>query len=202
MVYQIARSETPEWHEARRRGVSATSVARAAASQLAFDTEVEQLAHPVEISDNEYMRFGRDWENWIIDNLPKEHNITHNDWLIAKDDKQNAWQLATPDGNNPDWSAIAEVKTTGKDWDGKTIPIQYRRQVQWQLHVTGAEYCVFGWLLRVDTTDHGFQPGWYEPKHAIIGRDNEMISQLIDVAERLQIATIYTEKWEREDGTF
>lgn len=197
MVYKIAKSGTIEWHEARRRGVSATSVARAAASTTAFDAEVEQLTNPVEISDNEYMRFGRDWEEWIISSIPTDYGIVHNDWLVAKDDLQNSWQLATPDGNNPDWTTIAEVKTTGKDWDGKAIPIQYRRQVQWQMHVTGATRCVFAWLLRVDGPN-GFQPGWFEPKHVIIERDDKMITDLVSVAERLQMATIYTEQLMRE----
>lgn len=197
MVYKIAKSGTIEWHEARRRGVSATSVARAAASQTAFDAEVEQLTNPVEISDNDYMRFGRDWEEWIISNIPPEYGIKHNDWLVARDERENAWQLATPDGNTDDWQTIAEVKTTGKDWEGKTIPIQYRRQVQWQMHVTGATRCVFAWLLRVDGPN-GFQPGWFEPKHVIIERDDTMITELVTVAERLQMATIYTEQLMRE----
>lgn len=209
MVIKVAKSDTREWHEARRRGVSATSVARAAASDKAFTAEVEQLVHPVEIGDNEYMRFGREWEQWIIDNLNPGYGIVHNDWLVAKDDKQNAWQLATPDGANSDWSIIAEVKTTGRDWEYRggrqksehtAIPIQYRRQVQWQLHVTGATECVFAWLLRVAHHETGFQPGWFEPKHVVIQRDEEMISQLIQVAERLQEATIYQEKWERENN--
>lgn len=199
MVFKIAKSGTPEWFAARRKGVSATSVARAAASERAFDAEVDQLVYPVEITDNDYMRFGREWEEWIIDNIPGEYGIVHNDWLVARDDKANHWQLATPDGGNTDWSVIAEVKTTGKDWDGKQVPIQYRRQVQWQLYVTGAERCVFAWLLRVDGPN-GFQPGWFEPKHVIIERDYKMISELIRVAERLQMATIYTEELERMNG--
>lgn len=193
MVSKVARSGTPEWFAARRQGVSATSVARAAASKLAFDAEVEQLTNPVEIADNAYMKFGRDWEEWLVSNLPKEYEIVHNDWLVARDGYANRWQLATPDGNNADWTTIAEVKTTGKDWEGKTIPIQYRRQVQWQIYVAEATRCIFAWLLRVDGPN-GFQPGWFEPKHVIIERDDEMISQLVKVAERLQMATIYTER--------
>lgn len=201
MVYTIAKSGTPEWFEARRKGVSATSVARAAASDKAFDAEVDQLVYPVEIADNDYMRFGREWENWIIDNIPTKYGIKHNDWLVSQDDRANAWKLATPDGNNDDWTVIAEVKTTGKDWDGKAVPIQYRRQVQWQLYVTGAERCVFAWLLRVARHDTGeFTPGWFEPKHIVIERDETMISQLVEVAERLQMATIYTERMERMNG--
>ena len=92
--------------------------------------------------------------------------------------------MATPDGLNADWSIIAEVKTTGKDWDGNTIPIQYRRQVQWQLHVTGAKHCVFAWLLRVEDDNGVFAPAWLEPKVVIIDRDEDMIADLIDVAHR------------------
>lgn len=181
----VARSLTDEWYKARQHGVSATTVAKAASGPAGYDAELQNALFPEnnEIPDNEYMRFGRDYEEWIVDNLPQEYGIRHNDWLICGDGDYR-WHLATPDGLNEDWSLIAEVKTTGKDWDGSAVPIQYRRQVQWQLHVTGAQRCVFAWLLRTTSEFGDLTPAWLEPKHIIMERDEVMIAQLIDVSQR------------------
>jgi putative phage-type endonuclease len=190
----VALSGTDAWFEARRNGISATAVARAA-TPAGFDAEVRNMLEPVDIGDNDYMRFGRMWESWIVENLPAEYGIKHNNWLIHADGHK--WQLATPDGLNDDWSLIAEVKTTGKDWGANAIPIQYRRQVQWQMYVTGATACVFAWLLRIETAD-GFAPGWFEPKTIIIKRDERMIADLIQVAERLQMEMVHHDRWTQE----
>ena len=193
---KVALSGTDEWYTARRNGISATAVARAA-TPAGFIAEVENMLNPVDIGDNEYMRFGRDWEQWIVDNIPAQYGLKHNNWLIHADGAP--WQLATPDALNDDWSLIGEVKTTGKDWGDNAIPIQYRRQVQWQMHVAGAEACVFAWLLRIENQD-GFVPGWFEPKHIIIKRDDTMIAELVDVAERLQMEIVHHDQWELEKG--
>jgi putative phage-type endonuclease len=180
----IARSGTEEWYKAREYGISATTVAKAAAGPGGYNAELERALHPEAniIEDNPYMKFGRDWEQWIVEALPASYGITANDWLIAAAEQPR--HLATPDGLNADWSIIAEVKTTGKDWDGTAIPIQYRRQVQWQMYVTGATKCVFAWLLRVEDNNGIFAPAWLEPKIVIIDRDEDMIKDLIDVAQR------------------
>ena len=181
----VARSLTDEWYKARQFGVSATTVAKAASGPAGFDAELNRALFPEDnvVEDNAYMRFGRDWENWIVENLPAEYGIKPNDWLICGEG-QNRWHLATPDGLNKDWSIIAEVKTTGKDWANGKPPIQYRRQVQWQMHVTGAQRCVFAWLLRAEADNGDFVPAWLEPKHIIIERDEDMIADLIEVANR------------------
>lgn len=190
----VALSGTDAWYDARRSGVSATAVARAA-TPAGFAAEVENMLNPVDIGDNEYMRFGRDWEAWIVDNIPAQYGLTHNNWLIHAEG--HPWQMATPDAVNDDWSLIGEVKTTGKDWGDNAIPIQYRRQVQWQMYVTGAKACVFAWLLRIENQD-GFVPGWFEPKHIIIERDTNMIADLVTVAERLQMEMVNYDRWELE----
>jgi hypothetical protein len=165
--------------------VSATTVAKAASGPAGYDAELQKALFPEDniVEDNAYMKFGRDYEEWIVNGLPLEYRIKPNDWLI-RGDGDYRWHLATPDGLNDDWSIIAEVKTTGKDWEGSAIPIQYRRQVQWQLHVTGAQKCVFAWLLRATSQSGEFVPAWMEPKHIIMERDEAMIADLIEVAQR------------------
>lgn len=184
----VARSLTDEWYKARQFGVSATTVAKAASGPAGFDAELQRALNPEDhvVEDNAYMKFGRDWENWIVENLPQGFEIKANDWLICGVGADR-WHLATPDGLNADWSVIAEVKTTGKDWEGNKIPIQYRRQVQWQLHVTGARQCVFGWLLRAEADNGEFVPAWLEPKWVVMHRDEDMIADLKDVANRFII---------------
>jgi hypothetical protein len=65
----IARSGTPEWFHARRFGVSATTVAKAASGPGGYAAELEKVLHPEEhiVEDNDFMRFGRDWEKWIVE---------------------------------------------------------------------------------------------------------------------------------------
>jgi len=170
------------WLEARRQGVTATEVAQAA-TPAGFRDAVEQRKNPQPIEVNAYMEFGLVWEDWVIDKISLEYDIAPNDFLIAGEDCRH---LATPDGLSSDHRAIAEVKTTGKDWEKVSrLPLKYKRQVQWQLHVTGAEFAVVAWLLR-DVTDTGiFVPAWFRPKVGVLERDEDMIAGLVDVAGRL-----------------
>jgi predicted phage-related endonuclease len=114
--------------------------------------------------------------------LKNKHGVMPNDWLISSELCDH--YLCTPDGLTLDHDAISEVKTTGKDWNPVKIPLQYRRQVQWQLFVTGAEFCYFAWLLR-EERDGAFMPAWFEPKVITIDRDEEMIVSLVRVADDL-----------------
>lgn len=197
----LAQSGTQEWHDIRASGVSATAVAKAC-TPSGFAEIVREIWQGVEpIPDNEYMRFGREQEGNIVADLQAmDYDIEPNDWLIAAEGYTNRWQFATPDGLSSDHRTIAEVKTTGKDWgDWSKVPLHYKRQVQWQLYVTGAETCLFAWQLRT-TTDNGvFVPAWLEPKVVIVPRDEELIRELVTVSEKLQLELIYREQREQED---
>lgn len=177
----IARStDRDAWLTARRNGVSATEVA-AAATPSGFEFAIQRRKEYVETVPNDVMIFGTESESEIMRFAHQEHGVLPSDWLIAGEVERR--HMATPDGLSPDHSLIAECKTTGKDWE--TIPIAYRRQVQWQLYVTGAERCLFLWQLRVPD-DHGwFYMPWLEPKHVWIERDPKMITELVGVADRL-----------------
>lgn len=197
----LARSGSEEWHEIRKSGVSATAVAKAC-TPSGFAEAVREIWQGSEpIPDNEFMRFGREQEPNILADLQEMgYDIEPNDWLIAADGYTNRWQFATPDGLSTDHRTIAEVKTTGKDWgDWSKVPIQYRRQVQWQLYVTGAETCLFAWQLRAADGAGLFVPGWLEPKVLIVPRDEELIAELVRVSETLQLELIYREQAALED---
>jgi putative phage-type endonuclease len=177
-------SEHLAWMDARRNAITATQVA-GAATPAGFKEAVAYAQAPVEIEDNDYMRFGRDNEMWVALALKNDYGIMPNNWLIAADEER--WQMATPDGLSLDHKMIAEIKTTGTDWGqlSKT-PIRYRRQIQWQLHCTDAEICIFAWLLRKENKFGEFVPGWFAPKTLVVERDEKMINQLIDTAHRLR----------------
>lgn len=174
----IRSTERAGWLDARAGGVTATEVATAA-TPAGFRDAAEARRTPTVVEPNRYMEFGNEQESAILAHAHRQHGILPSDWLIAGADPHH---LATPDGLSLDHRLIAEAKTTGKDW--RKPPIKYVRQIQWQLHVTGAERCLLLWMLRVDG-DFGFYPGWLEPKTTWIDRDESMIRDLVQVAERL-----------------
>ncbi len=170
------------WLSARREGVTATQVAKAASGPGGFEQAVSDYQEDWVEQDNPYMAFGRAWEGPISMELKQHWNIMPNDWLICHE--QFRHHMATPDGLSLAHRQISEIKTTGKEWNPQRIPIQYRRQVQWQLHVTGAEVCVFAWMLR-EERDGAFIPAWFEPNVIMMERDEEMIAELIVTADKL-----------------
>lgn len=170
------------WLEARRSGVTATQVANAS-TPAGFEKTAAEFLVEYREQDNAYMKFGRDWEGFIAEFVQAEYGVEPNECLIAGENRRH---LATPDGlSQPDHRMIGEYKTTGKDWGTvERLPIRYRRQIQWQLHVTGAQSAVVAWLLR-EEVDGQFVPAWFEPKVGIVQRDEEMINRLVKVADRL-----------------
>ena len=178
------------WVDARRTGVTATQVAKAS-TPAGYAEAVEEIRSPPEPFDNPYMAFGRDQEGTIGLWLKERFGVFPNEWLIASDaavPDGGPPHLATPDGLSLDHTVISEVKTTGKDWETSVVPIQYRRQIQWQLHVTGAEHCILAWLLRAEVNGR-MVPAWFEPKTMVVKRDTEMIDTLVATAATLWNAT-------------
>jgi hypothetical protein len=173
------------WLAARRHGVTATQVANAS-TPAGYEKAVADFVLEYSEPDNPFMVFGRDWEGFLADWAEATHGVAPNEWLISGAESHH---LATPDGLAPGHTVIGEYKTTGKDWGTvDKLPIRYRRQVQWQLHVTGADTCLVVWLLRetVETEDGlAMVPAWFEPKWGWVKRDEEMIAKLVETANRL-----------------
>lgn len=181
----IAQSaDRDAWLAAREKGVTATMVANAS-TPAGFKTELERRLNPVPIEPNAYMEFGNEQEpiiaKWVFENF----DIAPNDWLIAHE--SNDRYMATPDGlaNYEEGVLIAEIKTTGKDFNKP--PLAHMRQMMWQMYVTGAERCLYVWQLRVPNDAGWFYPGWFEPRHLWIDRDEQMIEELRRTADALLI---------------
>jgi hypothetical protein len=169
------------WLAARRHGVTATQVANAS-TPAGFERAAADFLTEWSEPDNPYMRFGREWESTIADFCAEKFDVLPNEWLIAG---ENPRHLATPDGLSKDHRTIGEYKTTGKDWEKvEKLPVRYRRQVQWQLHVTGAERALVAWLVR-EEVDGIFIPATFEPAWGWLERDEEMIQDLVVTADRL-----------------
>jgi len=166
------------WLEARRLGLSATTMAKAM-TPAGFRDVVAEWDNHTPIPVNAYMQFGLDNEPWLAMWTKQVTGVMPNDWLIRHE--SNLTALATPDGISLDGDTIAEIKTTGKDWGSlDKIPIAYIRQVQWQLYVTGATSCVFTWLLREESDTGVMVPAWLEPKYGFIDRDADIIEGMVD----------------------
>jgi hypothetical protein len=171
-----------EWMRARRAGVTATAVAEVAAKRDRAAAITEWM-NPTPFEANDFMIFGSESEAAMMQYAHQQYGILPVDWVIAGEDRLHR---ATPDGLSPSHEHIAECKAPGDPWEGaetnqKKIPIRYRRQVQWQLHVTGADTCLFLWNQRVPEGTW-FRLAWFAPRHVWIRRDEAMISDLIEVA--------------------
>lgn len=164
------------WLSAREGKITATLIANAHTERGRAEalTKLRGTAEPIQ--DNAYMEFGRRMEPFVSLWLKDQYEVLPNEWLVAHDKYEEF--VATPDGISFWQPLISEVKTTGKDWgQWSKVPVNYRRQVQWQMFVTGAEQCVFAWLLREEKEGRFVSP-WLEPKSLIVDRDDKMIGEL------------------------
>jgi len=192
----IVSSQTKDlWLEARDRGVTATQVAKAS-TPAGLKEVLAQIENPQPVDVNAFMLWGVEREPYIAHVVKERFGVLPNDWLIAADGSGNEWMMATPDGLSLDHTVIGEYKTSGKPLD--VIPLNYLRQIQWQLFVTGAEQCVFAYELRMEGPE-GFVPG-FDVECQIVERNEEMISKLVDTAQKVQEHAVYWERAQREKG--
>ena len=167
------------WLAARLPGVTATEVAKAA-TPSGFAEAVNERRNPVDVTDNDYMRFGRENEEWIALWVKDATGIMPNHWLIAAED--NRLFLSTPDGLSLDHTTIAEIKTGGRA--PTKPPIQHLRQIHWQFRTTGAQRCLYAFMPRIEVNGR-FMPGRMEPLTWWVERDESMIQDLEQTALRL-----------------
>ena len=192
----IVSSQTKDlWLAARDRGVTATQVAKAS-TPAGMKEVLANIENPTPVEPNGFMSWGTEREPYIAHIVKERYGVLPNDWLIAADGAGNEWMMATPDGLSLDHSMIGEYKTSGKPLD--VIPLNYLRQIQWQLFVTGAEQCVFAYELRMEGPE-GFVPG-FDVECQIVERNEEMISKLVDTAQKVQEHAVYWERAMREKG--
>jgi hypothetical protein len=175
----IARSSDRDlWLAARKKGVTATAVAKAA-TPAGFNDVIQSWDAVVE--PNAFMDWGTLREPVIALELKNRFGVMPNDWLIRS--AEFDWAMATPDALSLDHTMIGEIKTGGKPFT--SVPMQHRRQMQWQLFVSGeqARSCVYAYERRLDAGD-GFVPD-FDIYFEVVERDEKIIAELLDVATRL-----------------
>lgn len=187
--FLVRSTDHEAWLRAREGGITATQVARAATPK-GYEEELARMADPTPIEPNAYMAWGSEREAYIALAVKDAHGVMPNDWLITAGASQhdpNRWMLATPDGLSLDHELIGEYKTGGKPHT--SIPIHYRRQMQWQMAVTGASACVYAYEQRLGVPG-AFYPA-FDIHMEIVERDDKEIAALRAVAERLQQHACY-----------
>lgn len=186
MSFTRLPSETTEqWLEQRREYVTATEIARLAASPSEWSRIRHEKEHGSDFHGNAVTRWGHEREPEIGEfvRVFVDSRLTGNTDLCVLDGSRIA---ATPDMLPDDLTdgceVIGEIKTAGRQLVPDHIPPKYRDQVQVQLMVTGAEVCVFACEVREDAADGGFTPG--ETRHCMIFPDLERQAELAYIAER------------------
>lgn len=177
--FLVTSAERPAWLEARKQGVTATEVSYAA-TPYGFTKAIEKRILGSTLHPSAAMEWGTAREPDIARAVKELHGVWPNDWLI-RHETDPRW-LATPDGISADHLTIGEYKTTGAV--RRSIPRDHVDQMQWQMFVTGAQHGLYAWLTRADTP-YGSVPRELTPHILPIERDNDRISFLVDVAERL-----------------
>lgn len=153
---KLESNSREEWLEQRKQFLTATDIAKIITGGPAAWAEVKKSKQEgsKSIPVTEAMKFGNEREKHIAEFVQVFADPTGllkpNDQLWVSDD--NPRLAATPDmvGINADGvcEVIGELKTTKHDW--AETPRNYWVQVQTQLYVTKAKYCVFAWEVHVD----------------------------------------------------
>lgn len=168
----VSSQNEADWLDARRNGITASDARfllkqngdRRATRASIISAKLE----PRHTVRTEAMVYGIEREPEIAKWVEKEFGIRHNTFLCHGLDARH---LATPDGIGD--RTICEIKSSTKTWHQNAT--RYRDQIQWQLHVTGADKCL---LVKEDPHSHAIQYGW-------IARDQIRIRDLATDADEL-----------------
>jgi hypothetical protein len=170
-------TDRAEWLAARRRGVTATEVAKITDRSSMLEAASKKiLGDP--FRGNKWTQHGIDREPVIAAWVSENFGIESSSALFHADGEPR--HLATPDGLAviDGQLVLAEIKTTKNGWD--VIPDHHMRQVQWQQYVLGSERTLFVWEKHED-----FVPVSETPEFVWIERDEAMIEHLVNVANHL-----------------
>lgn len=181
---RLPHADEAEWLAQRREHVTATEIARLAASPAEWARVRAEKAKGSSFTGNRVTRWGHERELEIggyIHQFVDSRLVSNDDLLVLDGTKISA----TPDMLQANLSdgceVIGEIKTSGVQLIPDLIPQKYLDQVQVQLMVTGAEACVFACEVR-EVDGEGFVPG--ELKTAVILPDLSRQAELKAIAER------------------
>lgn len=166
-----------DWLAQRRDYITATDVAYLYTSPAAWSRiRAEKDGTAPDRGTSSEMQWGNNREAALIAYAQTiDPTIEPNSQVAVHPD--GPWS-ATPDGIGD--NVVCEVKT-GSVSGLSSARRRHQAQMQWQMWVTGTEGCLYVTEVR-DWDDMGFAPG--ERSHEWVDRDEDMIVELVDVAER------------------
>lgn len=183
-----------EWLAERRLGLTATE-----AKHLYMGGSIDGLAllKVLPASDNfkpnKYLSWGKEREPMIARDVAMEYPFLAHESRVFKS-AMNDRYLASPDMIGPDGDriALAEIKTSKHDLTPGSLHFDstgYYYQMQWQMFVLDADYCVFAWERHHDDwlacPDGVQRPQTIDPVQCVvIDRDEECINGMIAVADK------------------
>ena len=181
------------WLAERRKGVTATEIAKLAKGQKAARRDVlaEKVSGDRSFFGNKYTDWGLEREIALATILETEHGFEASDILFHAE--ENSRHLATPDAVllGAEGLAVAEIKTSKFDLDPvgpHFAKSTYMDQMQWQMYVAGPDCaeCLFIWEQHDDV--------WVEDEFGVerptpvghsqtwIPRNDERIAELLVIA--------------------
>ncbi len=170
------------WEAERGEGVTASEALEVARAGLKGRRAVaERKMNGSKFHGNAYTRAGQAREAALLDEaLDHLPGVEPNSalWSAA----ENPLHRATPDGIGTDEDGnlvVVEVKSHAFGWEHDTIPADHRAQLQWQMHVVGADYALYAFEVR----DEDDQPPAAGATWIRVERDEEMIEWLVDRAD-------------------
>jgi hypothetical protein len=182
------------WLAARRRGITATEVAKLAKGSAATEMALlkEKRVGRGSFTPTRAMAWGLEREQFMIDEVLEPLGVTGGDMLYSAPD--NPRHMATPDGIRQEngFTETAELKT-GKYDLAPTSPwflkSGYMDQIQFAMYVLDASRCLYVyerhdavWIQSFD--GFGKEEPTPEPvEYVWIERDQKRIGQLINVAD-------------------
>lgn len=168
-----AENDRERWLEVRRASVSATDINKISLQSGAIGLGLNHLLRSkIEGEEERFFESFREGilrepeiAKRVIRSFPKD-NFHHNRFLYAGEDIRH---VATPDliGNG----VVGEIKVSTKSM--KQIYTKYKDQMQWQMHVTGANKALF----IVQNRHTNFNEAMWVP------RDIERIARLNQIAD-------------------
>lgn len=193
----IAGMKREEWLKLRKTGIGGSDMA-AICGLNPYSSEmnvyIDKTTDEVELEDNESMRVGRDLEEYVARRFTEEtgFKVRRSNYMYRS--KDHPYLIADVDRLLVGGDAGLECKTASAYnadlWKDDEIPIHYYLQCMAYLAVTGKEV----WYLAVLIMGHGF-------KYRKIERDEELIQNLIILAERFWYGHVIPKVMPEPDGS-
>lgn len=171
------------WLAERGEGVTASEVwAIARGGIRTWRRILEQKMNGSRFHGNSATRAGHAREAALLDEAAERLQLlTPNSALWAS--ISNDLHRATPDAIGVEHDGtlgVVEVKSHEFGWESDEIPVEHMGQMQWQMHVLGAEWALYGFEVR----DEDDMPPAAGATWIPVARDQEMIDWLVYRADQ------------------